>query len=107
MRGPLSPAEQYPVIRVLSHDDALFVQQQAELDEFRQRHGGAGPASRVSCPSLDIFAYTPRQTEDLFSLNARLGLRYDTLATLNGTPSKDSLRRPQARSSFPARTAFS
>jgi murein DD-endopeptidase MepM/ murein hydrolase activator NlpD len=82
-------AEQYPVVRVLSHDDALFVQQQAELDEFRQvmeaRTGEPGVL-----PGLDIFAYAPKKNEDLFSLNARLGLRYDTLATLNGAASKDA-----------------
>jgi murein DD-endopeptidase MepM/ murein hydrolase activator NlpD len=82
-------AEQYPVVRVLSHDDALFVQQQAELDEFRQvmeaRTGEPGILR-----GLDIFAYAPKKSEDLFSLNARLGLRYDTLATLNGAASKDA-----------------
>jgi murein DD-endopeptidase MepM/ murein hydrolase activator NlpD len=87
--APAGGAEQYPVVRVLSHDDALFVQQQAELDEFRRlmesRTGEPGVL-----PNLDIFAYTRKQTEDLFSLNARLGLRYDTLATLNGAASKDA-----------------
>ena len=82
-------AEQYPVMRVLSHDDALFVQQQAALDEFRQvmetRTGEPGVL-----PSLDVFSYARRQSEDLFSLNARLGLRYDTLATLNGAADKDA-----------------
>ena len=82
-------AEQYPVVRVLSHDDALFVQQQAELEEFRHvmeaRTGEPGVL-----PGLDIFAYAPRQADDLFSLNARLGLRYDSLATLNGTADKEA-----------------
>jgi murein DD-endopeptidase MepM/ murein hydrolase activator NlpD len=82
-------AEQYPVVRVLSHDDALFVQQQAALDEFRRvmetRTGEPGVL-----PSLDVFSYARRQSEDLFSLNARLGLRYDTLATLNGAADKDA-----------------
>ena len=81
-------AEHYPVVHVLSHDDALFVQQQAELDEFRRvmesKTGEPG-----TMPNLDLFAYAPRQEEDLFSLNARLGLRYDTLASLNGAASKD------------------
>ena len=87
--GRAAAAEQYPVVHVLSHDDALFVQQQAELDEFRRvmeaRTGEPG-----ILPNLDIFAYEPRQAEDLFSLNARLGLRYDTLASLNGAASKDA-----------------
>jgi murein DD-endopeptidase MepM/ murein hydrolase activator NlpD len=81
--------ERYPVVHVLSHDDALFVQQQAELDDFRRvmesRTGEPG-----ILPNLDIFAYVPRKDEDLFSLNARLGLRYDTLASLNGAGSKDA-----------------
>lgn len=82
-------AAAYPLIRVLSHDDALFVQQQAELEEFRQVMESRTPQAAVF-PGLDLFAYTPRPAEDLFSLNARLGLRYDTLATLNGASSKDA-----------------
>jgi murein DD-endopeptidase MepM/ murein hydrolase activator NlpD len=76
-------------VRVLSHDDALFVQQQAALDEFRRvmetRTGEPGVL-----PSLDVFSYARKRSEDLFSLNARLGLRYDTLATLNGAADKDA-----------------
>ncbi len=47
-------------------------------------------------PNLDIFAYAPRQADDLFSLNARLGLRYDTLASLNGAASKDGFNGRRA-----------
>jgi murein DD-endopeptidase MepM/ murein hydrolase activator NlpD len=81
-------APQYPEVRVLSHDDPLFVQQQAELDEFRRLAEAHTPDMPVF-PALSLFAYTKRQTEDLFSLNARLGLRYESLATLNGSASKD------------------
>jgi murein DD-endopeptidase MepM/ murein hydrolase activator NlpD len=84
-----APAEVYPVIRVLSHDDALFIQQQAELEQFRQVMESRSPEAAV-LPSLDLFTYVRRPSEDLFSLNARLGLRYDTLATLNSSPSKDA-----------------
>jgi murein DD-endopeptidase MepM/ murein hydrolase activator NlpD len=86
--GPLRAAA-YPVIRVLSRDDALFVQQQDELEEFRQVMESRMPKAAV-LPGLDLFEYAPRPSEDLFSLNARLGLRYDTLATLNGASSKSS-----------------
>ena len=79
----------YPLIRILSHDDALFVQQQAELEVFRQVMESKTPQA-AEFPSLDLFEYAPRPAEDLFSLNARLGLRYDTLATLNGASSKES-----------------
>ena len=80
----------YPVVRVLSQDDALFVQQQSELEEFRQVMESRTREAAVF-PGLDLFAYVRRPTDDLFSLNARLGLRYDTLATLNGCAGKDDL----------------
>lgn len=78
-------ARVYPEIRSLSSDDALFVQQQSALEEFRrlsQIRGG------VVFPPVDIFEYPKRATDDLFSINARIGMRYDTLATLNGTEEK-------------------
>lgn len=81
-----SAPDHYPVLHVLSKDDALFVQQQAELDGFRQITEARSP-TETSLPPLDLFSYTKRPTEDLFSLNARLGLRYDTLVTLNGVAS--------------------
>ena len=76
---------QYPVIRALSRDDALFVQQQSALEEFRRLSQIRG---EVIFPPVDIFEYPKRAAEDLFSLNARIGLRYDTLASLNGTTEK-------------------
>jgi murein DD-endopeptidase MepM/ murein hydrolase activator NlpD len=84
-----APAMHYPVVRVLSRDDALFVQQQAELDEFR-RIMEARTGEPAVLPSLDLFSYARRPAEDLFSLNARLGLRYETLASLNGAENKDA-----------------
>ena len=78
-------ARVYPEIRSLGSDDALFVQQQSALEEFRklsQIKGG------VVFPPVDIFEYPKRAADDLFSLNARIGMRYDTLATLNGTAEK-------------------
>ena len=53
-------------------------------------------------PNLDIFAYTPRETEDLFSLNARLGLRYDTLATPERRREQGCLRRTGGRILIPS-----
>jgi murein DD-endopeptidase MepM/ murein hydrolase activator NlpD len=81
----VSPA--YPELRVLSRDDPLYLQQQSALEEFRRiaesRNRGGTPF-----PPLVIFEYAKRTSEDLFSVNARLGLRYDTLATLNDTAAK-------------------
>jgi murein DD-endopeptidase MepM/ murein hydrolase activator NlpD len=77
----------YPLIRILSQDDALFVQQQFALDDFRKLVETRGP---VEFPPVDIFEYQKRSAEDLFSLNARLGMRYDSLATLNGSADADA-----------------
>ncbi len=77
----------YPRLRVLTRDDPLYLQQQSALDDFRRvaesRNRGDTPF-----PPLELFEYPKRESEDLFSLNARLGLRYDTLATLNDTIDK-------------------
>jgi murein DD-endopeptidase MepM/ murein hydrolase activator NlpD len=71
----------YPEIRVLTRDDLLFVQQQAEVEQCYRLSKTIGGAE---FPPLGIFTYRKQKAEDLFALNARLGLPYDTLATLNG-----------------------
>jgi murein DD-endopeptidase MepM/ murein hydrolase activator NlpD len=85
--------DSYPEIRVLTRDDPLYIQQQQALEDFRRLCQVRGP---VDFPPVDLFAYARRDADDLFSLNARAGLRYDTLATLNDAasrPSFDSRRR--------------
>jgi len=81
----LAPAQasaaDYPVIRVLSADDSLFVQHQAALEDYYRASKARDPETY---PPLSIFEYQKRPDEDLFSMSARLGLPYDTLATLNG-----------------------
>jgi murein DD-endopeptidase MepM/ murein hydrolase activator NlpD len=79
-----SAASDYPEVRVLSSDDALYVQLQSELDDFRKIAEAKRP-DPPPFPPLSLFEYTKRATDDIFALNARIGLRYDTLATLNGT----------------------
>jgi murein DD-endopeptidase MepM/ murein hydrolase activator NlpD len=80
-------------MRVLSRDDALFVQLQADLDAwYRQTADPAATAgraetSRAAAAPLVILAYR-RRGEDLFGLNARLNLPYDTLVTLNAAASR-------------------
>lgn len=75
-------ASDYPEIRVLSADDPLFVQHQAALEDF-YRITKARDREPASYPPLTIFEYKKRPDEDIFSISARLGLPYDTLATLN------------------------
>jgi murein DD-endopeptidase MepM/ murein hydrolase activator NlpD len=85
--------DSYPEIRILTRDDPLYLQQQQALEDFRRLCQVRGPAD---FPPVDIFAYARRDADDLFTLNARTGLRYDTLATLNDAasrPSFDARRR--------------
>ena len=81
MAPALAPAADYPLIRVLSADDSLFVQHQAALEDYYRAAKAREPEA---VPPLSIFEYQKRPDEDLFSISARLGLPYDTLATLNG-----------------------
>jgi murein DD-endopeptidase MepM/ murein hydrolase activator NlpD len=74
-------ASEYPEIRVLTRDDLLFVQHQAEVENYYRLSKVVGGAE---LPPLGIFTYRRKKAEDLFALNARLGLPYDGLATLNG-----------------------
>ncbi len=80
-------ASDYPLIRVLSSDDPLFVQHQSELEDYYRIARAREPGV---LPPLSIFEYHLRKGEDLFSLNARLGLPYDALATLNGAGSTEA-----------------
>jgi murein DD-endopeptidase MepM/ murein hydrolase activator NlpD len=82
----LLAAPTYPELRVLSSDDALYVQLQSELDDFRKIAEAKRP-DPPAFPPLSLFEYVKRPSDDIFGLNARIGLRYDTLATLNGAVS--------------------
>lgn len=95
--GPLEA--EYPRMKALTRDDPLYVQLQAELDAWYRTcqggplaagtgSGGASADGASSASPLAIFAYERRTGDDLFSLNARLNLPYDALATLNGAASR-------------------
>ena len=87
----------YPRIQLLSPEDALFQQLQADLAAYfravnrgspalpgyRKPHSEQAPGSG-DIPPLRLFSLRPPAGMDLFSLAARLNLPYDTLATLNG-----------------------
>jgi murein DD-endopeptidase MepM/ murein hydrolase activator NlpD len=81
LAAPALFAFEYPEIRSLTRDDLLYVQQQDEVEQYYRASKVIGGAEM---PPLGLFVYQKRRTDDLFALNARLGLPYDTLATLNG-----------------------
>jgi murein DD-endopeptidase MepM/ murein hydrolase activator NlpD len=87
----------YPQIRRLSHEDELFRQMQADIqDYFRAVNRGLpalpGPtrtavpagAAAGQIPPLRFFSLDRPEKMDLFALAARLNLPYATLASLNG-----------------------
>jgi murein DD-endopeptidase MepM/ murein hydrolase activator NlpD len=87
----------YPQIQRLSHEDELFRQMQADIqDYFRAVNRGlpalpgatrtASPARAAAgqIPPLRFFSLEKPEKMDLFALAARLNLPYATLATLNG-----------------------
>lgn len=83
-------AAEYPQMKTLTRDDPLYAQLQGELDTwYRLSQDRLTPAAARPVPSpLAIFSYRRRAGEDLFSLNARLNLPYDTLVTLNAAASR-------------------
>ena len=72
----------YPEIRSLTRGDLLYVQHQAELEQYYRLSKAPGTPE---LPPLSIFRYTRGKAEDLFALNARLGMPWDGLAGLNCT----------------------
>jgi murein DD-endopeptidase MepM/ murein hydrolase activator NlpD len=90
LAGAPSWAAEYPEMKVLTRDDPVFVQLQAELDGWYRQTADTSPTAEARRPApslLAIFAYR-RRGEDLFSLNARLNMPYDTLVTLNAAASR-------------------
>ena len=61
----------YPEIRTLTRDDLLYVQQQDELEQYYRLSKAPGSPQ---LPPLSIFRYRRAKAEDLFALNARLGM---------------------------------
>ena len=83
-------AFEYPQIKVLSQDDLLFVQHQSAVEDY---HRLSRERVQSEMPPVSIFQYLLKKSEDLFSLNARLSLPYDTLATLNGVESIEAFSK--------------
>jgi murein DD-endopeptidase MepM/ murein hydrolase activator NlpD len=80
----------YPEIRILSRDDMLFIQLQDDVESYyRLSHERQGAKN----PPLGLFIYRRKPSDDLFSLNARLNLPYDSIATLNGIEYPDRATR--------------
>jgi murein DD-endopeptidase MepM/ murein hydrolase activator NlpD len=79
----------YPEIRVLSRDDTLFIQLQDDVESYYRVSQKRGETKILP---LGLYVYHRKPSEDLFSLNARMNLPYDSIATLNGIENPDRAR---------------
>jgi murein DD-endopeptidase MepM/ murein hydrolase activator NlpD len=79
---------QYPEMSSLTRDDPLFVQLQ---DDIALSYRASRERKAPDLPPPAIFTYRRKPSEDLFSLNARLNLPYDAIATLNSMESASSI----------------
>ena len=77
----------YPEIQRLDPSDSLYLQQQHDLKGFYRWAAG----DRLQAPGLTLYTYRVRDDDDLLGLSARLGLRPDTLASINGLATSSDL----------------
>lgn len=68
----------YPQIERLSRSDILFLQLEESVSEYYRASAG-----NLEIPSLQIYAYTTKEEQSIFSLASRCNLTYETIATLN------------------------
>jgi murein DD-endopeptidase MepM/ murein hydrolase activator NlpD len=68
----------YPRILRLDTADAVFAQLEAAISEYYQ-----AAARNRELPALQIYSYTTREEQSIFSLAAKCNLTYETVATVN------------------------
>jgi murein DD-endopeptidase MepM/ murein hydrolase activator NlpD len=83
----------YPVIRRLDPSDLVFRQYLEDVSEARRRLFTREPDSEGlnGAELLTVYAYTPGESDDLFSLAARCNIPYAALVTLNRLSAPGSL----------------
>lgn len=78
----------YPEIRKLHKSDSLYSQLQYELSEYYKRY----QAGKPSIP-LNIYEYTIRENDTIFSISSRLNLTYDSIVTINGIENPEAMKK--------------
>jgi murein DD-endopeptidase MepM/ murein hydrolase activator NlpD len=86
--GVQTALAQYPEMRSLTRDDPLYMQLQYDIE---QSYRASRSRQILALPPISIFTYRRKPAEDLFSLNARLNLPYDAIATLNAMENATSI----------------
>ncbi|MFP3090465.1 M23 family metallopeptidase [Treponema sp. TIM-1] len=76
----------FPVITRLDVRDLAFNQYMADVENGRRRvanRARTGESASSLAEGLTVYAYTPNETDDIFSLAARCNIPYAALTTLN------------------------
>ena len=72
-----------PFIEKLDPRDIVFKQYLSDVETGRRRLYGYNSDKNDVCSFLQIYAYSPKDDEDIFRLSARCNIPYSALATLN------------------------
>lgn len=76
----------YPEIKRLHKSDTNYFQLQYEINEYYKRF----QAGRPTIP-LNIYEYTIKKNDTIFSISSILNLTYDSIVTLNGIENPEAL----------------
>jgi len=76
--APAQAQDHYPLMTALDNSDIIFNQLEEGISDYYVAVQNGKPI-----PPLAIYAYNTRKGDDLFGLAARVGMPYDTIATLN------------------------
>jgi murein DD-endopeptidase MepM/ murein hydrolase activator NlpD len=69
----------------------MFRQLSSEVEDARKRQSRPDFSAAEEAAALTVFQYVPKAGDDLFSVAARCGIPYETLATANRLPPGGSL----------------
>jgi len=84
--------ETFPSINRLDVRDTAFKQYLADVESARRRLFGQNQNKEELSGFLRLYAYTPKEDEDIFRLSARCNVPYAALASLNRIDHPDLLR---------------
>ncbi|MDR0589822.1 MAG: M23 family metallopeptidase [Spirochaetaceae bacterium] len=102
--GADSAESGFPVINRLDVRDLVFNQYLADVENARRRvanRARTGENASSLTEGLTVYAYTPDETDDIFSLAARCNIPYSALTTLNRIAHPGTLTGPLLLPSVP------
>ena len=76
----------YPEISRLHKSDFLYSQLQYEINEYYKRFQSGRPGIPIN-----IYQYTFKENDSIFSISSKLNLTYDSIVSINGIENPESL----------------